>query len=387
MNLTHGIWMIYLALKGFSLVELGTLEGIYHITSFLMEVPTGAIADLWGRKLSRILGRIVAIISVAIMFFSTSFLLQAIGFMLTALGNNLESGAGDALVYDSMLLDGKQDSYIEVAGKQELFYQTASIASFIAGGYLAVHSYKGVFFLTMLFSALAAIFALLFIEPQIERVSKGMENLTLIKKISNSMKNQMKESFHLLKEKKRIAFFIIFSESLFCFLTVLFFYLQNFWVLQGKTEFQIGIVFAANALVAGLTALFAARIERKIGERGVLTAMPLLLVLCLWGVALGFYREFFYVLTGCIEGILIASIGTYLNRLIPSAQRATILSVQSMAFSLFMILMFPTIGAIGDHYSLQLAFLLMAILSSLLCLVYLGVFKPYALQKQGISLE
>ncbi|AEV30068.1 major facilitator superfamily permease [Sphaerochaeta pleomorpha str. Grapes] len=387
LNLTHGIWMIYLALKGFSLVELGILEGIYHVTSFLMEVPTGVIADLWGRKLSRILGRIAAVLSVAIMFFSSGFLLQALGFILTALGNNLESGAGDALVYDSLLLDEKQDIYIQVAGKQELCYQIAAIASFLLGGYLAVHSYKWVFSLTMGFYVLGACLALLFIEPEIERVTTKNLEASLSKKIGLSMQSQMKESFLLLKSRKRIAFFIVFSESLFCFLTVLFFYLQNFWVSGGKTEFQIGIVFAANALVAGLTALFAGKIERKIGERGVLTSMPLLLIICLWGVALGTYQEFFYVLTGCIEGILIASIGTYLNRLIPSAQRATILSLQSMAFSFFMILIFPIAGAIGDHWSLQLAFLLMAILATLLCVAYLWAFKPYTIQKQGIALE
>ncbi len=50
LNLTRGVWMIYLAYRGFSLLELGIFEGVFHITSFLMEVPTGVVADLWGRK-------------------------------------------------------------------------------------------------------------------------------------------------------------------------------------------------------------------------------------------------------------------------------------------------------------------------------------------------
>ena len=41
LNLTHGLWMIYLTGMGFPLVQLGLLEGIYHITGFLMEI--------WGR--------------------------------------------------------------------------------------------------------------------------------------------------------------------------------------------------------------------------------------------------------------------------------------------------------------------------------------------------
>ncbi|MFA7129781.1 MAG: MFS transporter, partial [Sphaerochaeta sp.] len=74
LGLVRGLWMIYLALKGFSLLQLGILEATFHIVSFLMEVPTGSVADLWGRKASRIAGRFVNIISLALMFFSDGFI-------------------------------------------------------------------------------------------------------------------------------------------------------------------------------------------------------------------------------------------------------------------------------------------------------------------------
>ena len=143
--------MIYLSIRGFSLIELGLLEGLYHVASFTMEIPTGAIADVWGRKLSRAVGRAVSIFAYAIMFLSTSFFLQAIGFMITAISNNLESGAGDALVYDSLLESGNVSSYMNVAGKQELTYQISSICAFIAAGFLAQYSYSYVFILSMIF--------------------------------------------------------------------------------------------------------------------------------------------------------------------------------------------------------------------------------------------
>ena len=113
LNFTSGLWMIFLAIRGFSLVELGLLEGIYHITGFLMEVPTGIIADIWGRKASRIIGRIIWSLSLALMYFSPGFALQALGFCICALGNTLESGAGDALVYDSLLPDGAEEQYVK----------------------------------------------------------------------------------------------------------------------------------------------------------------------------------------------------------------------------------------------------------------------------------
>ena len=371
LGLVRGVWMIYLASRGFSLLQLGVLEATFHIVSFLMEVPTGSVADLWGRKASRIAGRLVNIISLALMFWSQSFTLQLIGFGVSALGYNLESGAGDALVYDSLVCEGKQDSYMKVLGYQELITQVTAVFAFLLGGYLAVHSYAFAFGLSMAVSLFAGLISFGFAEPPIEQRKAETEKLGLGKSILASLRSQMVDSVKIMGERPKIAFLILFSELLFAFMICLFFYLQNFWTQKGFSEDQIGLVFASHALLSGLTSLKAMAIERKLGQKGVLMVMPLLLLLCLWGVALSPWPMVFYVLTGLIEGILIVTIGDYLNRLIPSAHRATILSFQSMAYSMFMILLFPVVGLIGDHYSLQLAFLAMALLGTLLCIPYL----------------
>lgn len=101
-DLTHGIWMLYLASRGLTLFQIGIMETIYHISSFLMEIPTGAIADIYGRKVSRILGRLSTIIATLIMIYGGETIHFAISFFFVALGNNLESGAGEALIYDSL---------------------------------------------------------------------------------------------------------------------------------------------------------------------------------------------------------------------------------------------------------------------------------------------
>jgi MFS family permease len=340
--------MIYLAMRGFSLLELGLLEGLYHITSFLMEVPTGVVADLWGRKTSRLLGRCIAACSLAIMFYSQSFALQSVAFIATALGNNLESGAGDALVYDSLLLDNREERYMHVAGRQELVYQLSAITAFVLGGYMAVHSYGLLFGLSIVCSLVAALVASGFIEPQIERTDQYARRYSLFRAIQRSVYTQVTESYHIVKNQKKILYLIVFSEIMFCFITVLFFYLQNYWKSQGFSEFYIGLFFALHAIGAGITAYHAPRVEQRLGERGVLTWMPVLLIVGLWGIALSPVSYLFYILLGCIEGVLITAVGTYINRLLPSAQRATILSFQSMVFSFFMIILFPIVGFIGD---------------------------------------
>ena len=381
LNLTHGLWMIYLASRGFSLVQLGILEGVFHVTSFLMEVPTGAVADLWGRKASRIAGRLVACISLLVMFLARSFTWQLFGFIITALGYNLESGAGDALVYDSLVMEHREHQYMKVAGRQELVYQSAAILAFLMGGYLAVHSYQAVFLISMGLALCSMVTALFFTEPLIAQEGKTPRTESLLRHIFDSMKRQTVESLKVIQVHPRIAFLIIFEELLFAFITCLFFYLQNYWKDGGRSEWYIGLVFAAGSVAAGLTAFRATAIEKRIGERGVLLLMPLLLLICLWGVALSPWPAVFYVITGCVEGILIAAVSDYLNKLIPSRNRATILSFQSMTFSLFMIMVFPLVGWLGQQFSLQVAFLAMAALGTTLYIPYVvlaGSRKPEA---------
>lgn len=48
-NFTQGIWAAFLLVKGFSLIDVGIFETIFHISSLTMEVPTGVIGDLYGR--------------------------------------------------------------------------------------------------------------------------------------------------------------------------------------------------------------------------------------------------------------------------------------------------------------------------------------------------
>ena len=373
LNLTRGIWMIYLACRGFTLLELGIFEGIFHVTSFLMEVPTGVVADLWGRKISRLCGRAMFFLSLIIMYYSDSSVLQAAGFSFCAIGYNLESGAGEALVYDSMLLSGEKNNYKKVAGKSELILQTAFIISYLAGGYLAVRSYFAVFFLSAVFALTSFFTAVTFKEPPV-RDRKTAKNIR-IGDIPCSMVKQTKESLAVIKQKPRIAFFIIFSELIFTFIISLFFYLQNYWKGEGKSEFYIGIVYAVSALTAGITAYNAPGIEKKIGEKGVLKLMPAALVICLWGISLTGFKELFYIMTGIIEGILVVAVSDYINRLISSETRATVLSFQSMAFSMFMLIIFPAVGWIGDNYSLDSAFTSMSVSASFILVIYMMTTK------------
>ncbi len=358
LNLTHGLWMIYLATKGMTLAQLGILEGIFHITSFLMEVPTGLVADIFGRKTSRVIGRILSLISIAILILANSFLFFAISFIFTALSYNLESGAGEALVYDSLKQLNIEKDYMKVAGRQEISYQLGQVVCFVLGGFLATINYNYVFYLTLFFILITIIQSLSFYEPQYEKNS--IEN----KKIKTILLDQVKQSIQVIKENKKIGFFIIFTQIILAFGTSLFYYLQNYLKANNRSEFFIGIIFAISALVGAFTSSQTFKLEKIIKEKGILMILPFFSVACIWLIALTSYPYVFYIIMMAVEGIIFVAMSDYINKLIPSKNRATILSLASMVFSFFMIIIFPIIGKIGDIYSLKIAFIFLAIIGT-----------------------
>lgn len=347
-DLTRGIWMIYLAGKGMSLTQLGLLETVFHITSFLMEVPTGAVADIFGRKVSRIAGRALSLLSTVILLMANDFLWFAISFIFTALSFNLESGAGDALIYDSLKEIGEEDRYMKISGKKELCYQIAGVISFLVGGYMATRSYGIAFTITIIIAAATLLQSFSFKEPNVGRNHECHDR-------ENVFVNQLRDSVRVVKDNPRIVSLIVFLEVILTFCTCIFFYLQNFMKGGGYSEAVIGVVYAAAYLTAALTASQVYRIEKVIKEQGILLLVPVITVACLWGIALSAYHFIFFILLTVTEEIVYIAMSDYINKMIPSENRATILSFSSMVFSFFMIIVFPLVGMLGDLYSLGFA--------------------------------
>ncbi|MTI47530.1 MFS transporter [Sporosalibacterium faouarense] len=352
-DLTNGTWMMFLAVKGMSLFQLGMLEGIFHVISFLMEVPTGVVADIWGRKVSRLCGRICSIIFVAILLFSNSFIMFAISFVFAALSYNLESGAGTALVYDSLKELNQEEKFMRINGYWEVTMQFGRVFGLLLGGYLATIDYKYAYGTAAILGIIAAFQTLSFTEPNIDFEFKGEKNVFKV------MKSQVTGSINVLRNNKKIGFLIVFSQIIFVFGTTIFYYLQNYLKGNGYTESKIGVLLAISAFIGAIVASQTYKIEKVIKERGILLIMPIISVICIWGIALTKYHFVFFVIMMSIDGMIYVAISDYINKLIPSNKRATIISFASMVFSFFMILVFPIVGKVGDLFNLKVAFKLL----------------------------
>jgi MFS family permease len=345
MNVTSGIWMIFLAFKGLNLFQIGIMESIFHITSFTMEMPTGAIADMYGRKTSRMLSRVMEIGGILLMIFGTNVIHFGISFVLSALSYNLESGAGTALLYDSMKEIGSQKEYMKVSGRIEIIYQVGSVIALFVGGYLATIDYNLTFTLALILAVLSLLVTFFFTEPDLE-TSKEEKNLV----------NQIKTSFQVIKKDKRIAFFILCIEGFGVLVTTVFFYIQNYLKSIGNNEFEIGILLAIASAGAAVFAANAYKLEKKFRVNRLILTLAIIGTIGFVLIGLDIHVGIGMIGIFILDAGLCVILGDYINRLIPSKQRATILSIQSMVFSLLMILLFPLVGKIGDIFGLMTSF-------------------------------
>lgn len=359
LGFTHGVWMIFLATRGLSLIELGLLESIFHVTSFLMEVPTGAIADLYGRKTSRICGRVVSVLSLIVMLFAHSFPVAVVSFVLSALSYNLESGAGTALIYDSMKQCGKEQEFMKVSGRVEFLYQFTSVFAFLIGGYLATLKHEWAFFAEIALGLVVLVQSSRFKEPDV-----GRRDRSEWKHAGHAMATQLTESFQAFRNNPQIGYIMLSASGLSAFVTAQFYYIQNFLKQAGSSEFQVGLVLAAASIVSAFAGAQTYRL-RKWQPSTIICLLPIILVAGFLLIGFTPFEGAGFVLVSAIEGVLYVVSQDLLNKRIASEQRATLLSFDNMAHSLVMIGLFPLIGWMGDVWGLKAAFAVSALMSVL----------------------
>lgn len=364
-NVTSTVWMLYLAYKGMSLAQLGLLEGVFHLTSFFMEVPTGAIADIFGRKTSRILGRIISVIANLFILFFNNFWFFALSMSLTAISYNLESGAGQALIYDSIKELKIENTYLKISGRIEMITQIGMLSGYLLGGYLANNSYTLAYTFAIIIGSIAVFQSITFKEPNIE--------LDVDKKSFKSIFMNAYNSFKILKSKKDVLYLVFFIEGLSMIATTLFFYLQNYFLSVGYNQFEIGSIMAIGSITSAIMSFFTYKIENKVGIKKLLKIFPLIEAMSLIGLAFTNITYVFFIIIQGLEGVLFILYNDYVNKRIPSNKRATILSLCSMVFSFYMIFIFPLFGKIAETYSFRTSFITLAVFVSFFSLLNLYI--------------
>lgn len=351
-RLTNAIWVIYLSFKGLSLTQIGILESVFHLSCFICEIPTGALSDIYGRKFSIVLGRVSSIISTLLMIYSSSMLGFAVAFVFSGLSYTFNSGAQESLNYDSLKELGREGSYKKTAGQIYFLTEAGQACAVILGGYLSDIRFLYAYLGTLVIDLLSVITSLGFTEPKIHEETRG-----------KSLISQVKESLCILRDVRLVLYLILFFELIATMGTTVYLYSQKFFEIQGFSKFMIAIVFTFDSVINALSGKYAYKIEKRLTQRGIIILLPVLNLAGLIGLSLssGYYVIIFTYIISFITGVGYPIFSDYINSLIPSKNRSTILSMQSCAFSLSMIVFFPLVGFIGDRVSLSRSFLIIGL--------------------------
>lgn len=365
LNITSAIWVLYLAFKGMSLVEIGLLESIYHITGLIFELPTGALADLYGRKFCVVLGRIVSVISCILMITSSTFFGFAISFVLSCASMNLNSGAAEALVYDSLKELGEEEKYKKIWGELAFVMSISQGLAVLLGGILADIKFLYAYIFGMLIQIVALIISFNFSEPHIDNQKSKKEKKQEEKqnKKEKIFINQLITSINVLKDRRIVLYIIMFSALVGSLQTTVFFYSQKYFSDLSYSKTSIAIICAIGSLIEAVSSKYAYKFEKRLKIKGTLICLSTANILALAGLA--FFKKLsivFFLLTFFTGGLAFTIFSDYINSRIPSEYRATILSFDSLCFSLFMICVFPVFGLLAEHIGFSITFGVIAIL-------------------------
>lgn len=128
---------LYWEERGMTIQMVVYTEIIFAVAIVLLEVPTGIIADKWGRKHMLVVSAFMGCCEFLILVFASEFWHFALVVFVAAIGSSASSGAEDALLYDSLLSAGKQQSFEKYLGRLNALDITSTILAALCGSVLA----------------------------------------------------------------------------------------------------------------------------------------------------------------------------------------------------------------------------------------------------------
>lgn len=366
------IWVIYLQdFRGMSLTQVAAIESIFWITVVVAEVPTGAVADRWGRRVSLAFAGGIFCLGSVVFAFSSTYVILLVAYVTVALAMTLYSGAGHALVYDTLRQLGRTREYEKHIGRSEaLAFGSMLMATLLAGPLVALAGYPATILAGAAAMGVAGLIALFLREPprseaEFTGQQPGHDGSTAAPRTPGLFSNVL-GGVLVVWRSKLLLWYILAATLLSGVIMVSSdFLLQPFVVHHGvdpASGVDSGFAYSGIVMspVAGMLvgSLIAAWVANRFGERRSLV-LPLF-VACLIFLVPTLWDSLWVVgaigLLAAVRGMSRPIATGYINRRIPSDQRATVLSMFELSAALLIAIILPQAGAVADAVSFQASF-------------------------------
>jgi len=371
--------------NGLSMSQILILQAIFSIVIVVTEVPSGYFSDIVGRKHSIVLGVICGFLGYLVYSFSFGFVGFLIAEIILGFGASFISGADSAMLYDSLLDMGKETDYKRLEGRLTAIGGWSEGLAAILGGFTAVVSLRFPVYLETAIIFLAIPFAFSLVEPKRKSFTPTPESLGFLpngwfswserrppkgrrsfpevpESVMDNAEGNWRAIVRIVKfslhEQLEIKWLIIYGALLGSSTLLMTWFIQPILKQAGLPLVLFGAVWAVFNLFLGFFSYSAHWVEKFFGRKRSLVLMILLNTIGY--LALAFFGKYlwavvFILIFYFVRGINIPIIKDYLNRLVASDIRATVLSVRALAARLIFAVLGPFIGWINDLYSLSVA--------------------------------
>ena len=364
--------------RGMSVQMVVYAEIMYALTVTICEIPSGVLADRFGRKRLLAISGALSAAELVILLHANNFWHFAVAMLLAGVGKALSSGSENALLYDSLQTEGKQGEFEKVLGRVAAIDFAGSMAAALCGGVLAKVFGFACNYLVSVFSMCVA-FIITLTQKEPPMLTKPENEVT-------SPLQYAKQALMVFKQKPLVLIYCCTGA----FLGACMIYLDEFWqIVLEKIEVPIvffGAVGAAASTLRIPGTLFAYRLKEKYDYKHILAC-----ILCIGTIGYGalfFARSFFCLipmaLLFSVMGIVDPLVTGYLHHHTESQVRATVESFSSVGLRAFSACVGLVFGCISERYSIFAGFLSLGVacLACLIVFVCLLAFVDSLLKKR-----
>ena len=333
------VWVLLLGLRGFSLVDIGLAESLFHGVSLWGELPSGLLADLLGRKRTLLLSQAMFALSALLMAASGGMAGVCAAMAANALAYNLQSGTREAITYESMLRAGEQEGYLKFSSLQNFLFRLSDGGAMLLAGATVLLGWRAAYLIDAAVAALGLCGVLALTEPERPRAQPRAPSFPA------ALAGVFRAAWSVLRQDKTAGWIMALNALVGAGATLTRFFLQQrvgeavpLPALLGPALFALGLGGALAGLAAGPLDRLPYGKAAALTGGGVAACILLargrsLPVLLLAGLA-----------AGLLDDALQLVSDKRLNARFPSSARATLVSVSSMVFSLAMIPLSPLFG-------------------------------------------
>ena len=350
LQLWMAIWITFLIEDiGLSFTAITTIGVPFWLIVAFGQVPAGAFSDRWGRAWSLRAGSLVFGIAMLILGLSNSLELVVVSWVVWAFAMILVMGADSALLHDSLKALGREREFEKWAGRTFAVRSASIVVATLIGGVVAGEfGLRVTILLGVIASGVSSFIAFQLHEPP-------TSDTVARTSYRDTFSTAARTVWGLPAVRAVIAFVAILLAG-----TMTSEYLLQPFLLRHDVE--VGFTFSALQIPVRVMAIVGAVLAfwwvGKVGERAALAFLPLALIGAYVGLTLvdSLGAIGFLMFAGLVRAAAMPLVEGYINRRVPSEQRATILSLNHMALALLVVFTLPLLGYAVDRWDVRWTF-------------------------------